>query len=267
MSNLLSNLRAQRENTIERLTILLLAEERFVAAWLFGSLGRGEEDDLSDIDVWIVVRDEDCESVVADRQNFVAQIGEPVIRLEARQNAPPYGGYLLAQYAHEEGLQQVDWYWQPQSYAKIPSNVRLLFDRANLPHSGLPPLVYQSEPDTAEYRLREAQNNATFFWSMASITAKYIARRDLWHALGMISMLRGTLRNILRHLNAPPLSVLEMPPANTPETQLTRLRDMAEGVLSLHPVLEAQGGEPPSAVVPYVFAYFDLIEKLLKENA
>ncbi len=102
---------------------------------------------------------------------------------------------------------------------------------------------------------------------MAPITAKYTARRNLWHALGMISMLRGTLGNIRRDLNAPPLSVLEEPPANTPETQLALLREMAEGVLTLHPALEAQGGEPPSAVVPHVLTYFDLIEKLLKENA
>ncbi len=133
MSSLLSNLRAQRENTIERLTALLLTDERCVAAWLFGSIGRGDGDDLSDIDVWIVVRDADCESVVADRRSFVTQIGEPILTLEAPQNAPPYGGYLLAQYADEAGLQQIDWYWQPQWSAKIPSKVRLLFDRANLP--------------------------------------------------------------------------------------------------------------------------------------
>lgn len=266
-SQLLSKLRAQRDATLERLAAVLMADERCVAAWLFGSIGRGEEDALSDIDVWIAVRDSDCAEVVADRRSFVAQIGEPIHILEAPQNAPSGGGYLLAFYAGEAGLQHIDWYWQPQSSAKIPQNVRLLFDRADLPHSGLPPLVMEKEADSAEYRLREAQNRVIFFWSMAPIAAKCIARRKLWKALEMLSMLRGTLESVARFLNAAPPAILQASPPDAPEAQLALLQEMAHSVLNLHEALEAQGGESPAAVAPSVFEYFSLVEKLLKETA
>ncbi len=260
-NNPLTNLRTQREQTLEAVTHLLQNDERCVAAWLFGSVGRGTDDELSDLDIWIVVRDADCPAIVAERRAFVSQIAPPIHIQEAPQNAPKNGGFLLTLYAGEAGLQHIDWYWQPQSSAQIPEQVRLLFDRANLPYSGLPPLIYSSP--APQNSVEEAEKSITFFWSMAPIAAKYIARRNLWQVLSMLMMLRGTLGSIGTHLQIESLTALDSPPADTPEGLLALLRQMAESVQNTHPVLEAQGGTPPQEIVPHVLAYFDLVEAFL----
>lgn len=46
-----------RDVLFSRLLTFLQADERFVAAWLTGSFGRGVEDNLSDFDLRIVVAD------------------------------------------------------------------------------------------------------------------------------------------------------------------------------------------------------------------
>ena len=46
-----------RDALIERLTLGLAADDRIAAAWLGGSLGRGDGDDWSDIDLWLAIED------------------------------------------------------------------------------------------------------------------------------------------------------------------------------------------------------------------
>lgn len=53
-------------------------DPRVVAAWLEGSIARGEDDDFSDIDLWIAVKDHRFHSFIAEREAFAAKIG-PVV--------------------------------------------------------------------------------------------------------------------------------------------------------------------------------------------
>ena len=99
----------ERDELLKRALKMLESDSRVATAWLFGSLGRGNGDDLSDIDLFVVVKDEFCKEIIADRQDIVAQIGEPVLLLEAPQNAPPSGSYLMALYSGEEGPQHGAW--------------------------------------------------------------------------------------------------------------------------------------------------------------
>lgn len=63
---------------IQRIRALLQDDPRVVSAWLEGAIARGEEDDFSDIDLWIAVRDDAVEHFVAQRELFAAQAG-PVL--------------------------------------------------------------------------------------------------------------------------------------------------------------------------------------------
>lgn len=63
---------------IQRIRALLQDDPRVVAAWLEGAIARGEEDDFSDIDLWIAVRDDAVEQFVAQREQCAAQVG-PVL--------------------------------------------------------------------------------------------------------------------------------------------------------------------------------------------
>src|SRR5437868_5689604 len=112
VAGLLVTRRAERAALLQRAIALLKADERVCAAWLFGSLGRGDADDLSDLDLWVVVEDEHIEEIVAARRDYVARLAEPLLMEEAPQNAPAGGGYLLALYGGDGGPHQVDWYWQ-----------------------------------------------------------------------------------------------------------------------------------------------------------
>jgi len=64
--------RDERAALLQRAMTLLQEDERVVAAWLIGSEGRGETDELSDIDLWVVVADEHIDVVKARRREIVA---------------------------------------------------------------------------------------------------------------------------------------------------------------------------------------------------
>ena len=66
------------------------------AARLFGSLGRGDGDALRDIDLWIVVDDDHIHRIISQPPEYSSQIGVPIFFLEAPQNAPEGGAYLMA---------------------------------------------------------------------------------------------------------------------------------------------------------------------------
>jgi predicted nucleotidyltransferase len=260
---LLTAFAEQRARTIHKLAHALRSDKRVVAAWLFGSLGRREEDALSDIDIWIVVKDAHCAEMVADRNEFVTCIGTPIHRQESPQNAPPNGGYLLTLYDSEVGLQHIDWYWEPASQAQIPKDVRLLFDRAELPSS----LLYsRPSPPPTENPTEEAEKSITFFWAMVPITAKYIARRHLWSAISMIQMLRGTLVQIAEHTGADLKTALNANPQGEPIPLLNLLRELAHAVEKVHPLAREQGITVNTEVPLHIYRYLDQIETLLLET-
>jgi predicted nucleotidyltransferase len=124
---------SEHEALLQQVHRVLQADQRIVAAWLFGSDGRRTSDALSDLDVWVIVKDEFIETISAERQSYTAQLDRPVLLLESPQNAPAGGAYLLALYPGKVGVHQVDWYWQRQADASLPRQAALLFDRGGVP--------------------------------------------------------------------------------------------------------------------------------------
>src|SRR5512133_3986362 len=129
---------------------LLLDDPRIVAAWLHGSIGRGTQDEWSDLDLWIVVANEQMERVRAERHVFASGVGKVLLTVEAPQNAPQGGAYLLAMYPGSYAPHILDCSWQPQSSAVRSTDTQLLFERASVP------LSRPSSPGTAEVTLERA---------------------------------------------------------------------------------------------------------------
>lgn len=256
----------EREALLQQVVHLLKQDGRIVAAWLIGSLGRAEEDGLSDLDLWVVVADEYSRFVNAGRRDFVTHLAPPLLILEAPQNAPEHGAYLLTLYPGQAGPHQIDWYWQPLSEASLPENAHLLFDHAGIPSSGLQPLQTAPDPQTPTERAAAASERTNFFWAMIPIAAKKAARRQTWEALGMIGMIRGTLKEVKRLIGAEgdETSSLNLPPPVQPAEQMQFLRQMAREMEALTPPLLALGGTVPAEAVPQVQALFDLAESMLK---
>lgn len=258
--------RAEREALLARVVAVLTADSRVCAAWLIGSLGRGDADDLSDIDVWVIVADEYADSVKVAQQEYVTQIGLPLQIEEAPQNAPPNGAYLCAIYPGQTGAHVIDWYWQPRTGAQLPANCRVLFDRA-----GIPPSPPEKALSAAEHG-SAATDNTHFFWGMVNIAAKTIARRQPWSALGHITTIRFLLDEVRWHVGKrstrPDYKLIkthtDLPPV-LPLDQLAVVRYLAYEMEGLHPAIAALGGHVPDAVIAPTFAFLDHVEGMLKD--
>jgi Nucleotidyltransferase domain len=244
--------RAERDALLGRLARFLQEDDGVAAAWLAGSLGRGDADDLSDLDVWVVVQDEAIGAIRSDPCAWTARLAPPLLALPAPQNAPAGGAYLLALYEGTTGPHQVDWYWEPVSLAMLPEGVRLLFDRVGLPRSDLRPFEPAPAPQSAAEREAAAAGRLTFFWAMLPIAAKKIARHQPWEAVGMLAMLRNALREAgeLMAIDPTDEGLLDLPPPGDPSAQWEMLLRLGrEGSVRLS-TLAAQGIQVPALVVP-----------------
>ena len=173
---------SERNKLVENLTRQLVEDERVVAAWLHGSIGRGKFDVWSDIDVWIVVKDEAFNVLIEDRYEEVTRIGDVVLTEEAPQNSPAGGTYLMAGYDSPTGIHLIDWYWQPLSLARRPGDVFILVEKGCLDQGEAqfapPHVAWHPSPDD------DAANSAALAWAMIAIQAKYIARNPTEKGLG-----------------------------------------------------------------------------------
>jgi predicted nucleotidyltransferase len=254
---------AERGQLVARASELLMADPQVSAAWLFGSLGRGDEDELSDIDLFVIVRDADHPAFVAERYALMAHLGEPLLILEAPQNWPPGGVYNMALYAATEGPLQVDWYWVRQSVGAIPSETRLLFDRANLPRLTTPTQFdYAPVPDRPPEEI--ATQDVNLFWVMLLIAAKYLARLPNEQVIPPpVDALRRTAE--FAGVARDGLPTIEPTPTD-PLARLAALRTLAQQMEEMMPAVIAHGGRVPIQIVPAAQRYLDLIEAILRPN-
>lgn len=195
-------------------------------------MGRNTHDDWSDLDLWIVVADEHMDALGDERFQFIAQLVDPLFTVEAPQNAPAGGAYLLALYPGTQGPLMLDCSWQPRSSAQRPANTRLLFDRVSIP------IVEPVTKTPGENSYERARHQTAFFWMMATVAGKYIARRRAWDAISTLSFLWAVTAEIawlVGERTASP-SYSDTPPftlPTSPQEQLTALRDLTISVESL----------------------------------
>jgi predicted nucleotidyltransferase len=279
----------EREALLQRILQILRQDERVTAVWLFGSLGRiGKErrdaatgvvlaDDLSDLDLWVVVADEHLETINKQRRPYVAQVAEPLLVVEASRNAPAGGAYLMAVYAGEEaGPYIVDWYWQPASAAAVATDprfleARLLFERAGYlepgPSASPPAAVRKQDHEPplteAQRRAEEARNLTSVFWAMLLVSAKYAVRQGSDEEMVLHDMLRGLLHETREFAGSTRVEVDCPPPPTPPVDKLHLLRCMAAEMETLMPQIVAQGGEVPWAIVGPAHRYLDLAQVLV----
>jgi hypothetical protein len=252
--------RSERDVLLQRAQSLLTDDLRIDAAWLFGSLGRGDADALSDIDLFLVVEDIYTEEVIAARHaQHIARLGTPLLILEAPQNAPPQGAYNMALYRGVSGPHQVDWYWQPRSAARIPQQTRLLLDRVGLPRQDSPPhFDYQPAPE--RNRLEVISQAVNFFWVMLLITAKYIARSPQEEKMGLLKSALAPLREVREFVGLPAaLALTDDTTFPSPAAKLGCLRELATEMDSLLPQVVARGGHVPEEIISSAYCYLNLI--------
>jgi hypothetical protein len=140
------------------------------ALWLVGSLGRGDGDQWSDVDLLVIGGE--------------LPLHEALLTLEVPHNGPAAGRYVGAMYALGSLPLWVDWYLWPADLA-IPRDARLLAGRGQpsqytlfelLDHHGRGPNTTPTAP-------------STFTLAMLPLAAKFIARGNISAATSMATML------------------------------------------------------------------------------
>lgn len=98
----------ERDALLARMYDVLAADHRVRASWIEGSVGRGEDDGFSDLDVGVVIADHDVPLLAgppdrpmtytaltsSPRARFAAAVTEPLLVMEAPHNAPQGGAFL-----------------------------------------------------------------------------------------------------------------------------------------------------------------------------
>jgi predicted nucleotidyltransferase len=186
-----------RKAWLEQATATLAADERVEAALLYGSFGRGNVDEWSDIDLIVFSEDQHVSAMVEGRLQFGDQFGSPLYVLDSTWNAPLDGAQVNVLYRLESGLPlYVDFNIWPLGMAGKPADTQLLFEKS----LGLLPAVpsdfkewatYKRQPriapeDLDEQTLRHAR------FGMIPIAIKFCVRQE-----------RERLVNLLNGIGAP----------------------------------------------------------------
>lgn len=258
----------ERDALLERSVEMLQADDAVTAAWLFGSLGRGNGDSLSDLDLWVGIKDNHVPQLGQARRRFAGRVGEPLLWVEAPQNAPAGGAYLMAVYPGAvAGPYQVDWYWQPESAALRPADTRLLFDRITgpgttpvEPHGALS--AGTAEDPAAPCGAEEARNRVSLFWAMLLISARYVTRQRNDEPLFVHAMLRDLLREAAAGAGAavPGIAAPDLPSPERANEKLAVLRALAGAMEELMPMFASAGAEVPAGVIQPARRYLDAVQ-------
>ena len=235
--------RQSREALITQITHELSGDERFVAAWLTGSYARNDADDVSDLDIRVVVGKSYSEILCArqaqvshttteERFELFSKFGKPALIHENNNNAPKDGTFTFVLYSGSALM--VDWVLMPQLNVERPYQSILLFDKGNVPVS------VQPIPEDLEESKKTVAEVWAFFWMMTAVTIKYIVRNDLVFVQEWLEHLHGMVREIERRIERVPWEIAYMRGSAsslqpTREKQIESLRKLCERMQELKP--------------------------------
>jgi predicted nucleotidyltransferase len=163
------------------------ADDRFVGVLLGGSLAAGRADSFSDIDLYLFVRDDDFESVFAEREAIAHSIG-PVLVRYLGDHMPGGQHQLIVWY---EGPLHVDlmfrklseatpqWKWKAALILKDSGNAMTALKR----ESDLLP--------SPEFAWEQLDTLNQKFWRWVAYTFGKILRGELWEALDNLAWIRN----------------------------------------------------------------------------
>lgn len=258
--------RADRDQLLSSLIQKLEGDDRVRAAWLAGSLGRGNADDLSDIDLWLAVSDGLMAEVIADPAAWVRLRCDASLALSIPRNAVTGGAYAFSLVRYPYGLQQVDWYWAPVTSTERPKGTMILFERDLVPDAKEP-----SALDDLEWR------DLKVLWcqeslGMAHIATKGIQRGNPWVAtrhLQLVADCVGNARWIQEHRHEAahddPKDVVL--PGVVPTTVSDQIRFLLDLLAQLDPVLRSLADRDRAELVRTRSAIRDAINRILFSEA
>ncbi len=255
---------ANRDALLQHILAILSTDERFVAAWLTGSLARGEGDDLSDLDLSVVVADTyadrlcSCSSVAVtentspDRMALYEQFGQPLILREDRSWLGK--GACFNHVSYRETAVVVDWAFLPQAKAQRPMPSLVLFDKVGIPVA--PP------SESLEERRAFASRDVGFFWLMTTVTLKYLLRRGTIAFYGFISALYWAIQDVKKRIIGESWQYrrVDYPLVGTMQEQVALVRQFCQEMLALMPEVARLGGSIPEDPMSVIEVWLSMAE-------
>ena len=252
--------RDTRNELLYQIASVLQQDQRIVAAWLTGGIGRGRYDSVSDIKLTVVPTSEAATSLCAheshemtDRYTLISQFGHPaILHLTLLAN----GTTTTVFYA--ETAIGVAWTFTPQTEAKRPYDSQLLFQKIDIPQEPIP------IPETIPQRIQQASHQVSYFWVTAAVSVKYIIRRDTLQFNQWLGTLIRTVQDVERLVTGSmwvyrpePLITLKL---NT-ITQVRALRQICYTMLYFMPEVTRLGGQVPADPMSVIEARLALIDE------
>jgi hypothetical protein len=140
-----------------------------IAFHVAGSLGRGEGDVWSDIDVWVTFPDEVIGGVIADRWALYGEVGEILIAHETAHNRTVGGIYSLVIYQTPVGPMIVDWSLMPRASSRVDEPTMVVFEDE-------PILAGERLMDHDAVHVASREDSITWLICMLHVAIKKVAR-------------------------------------------------------------------------------------------
>ncbi|MGE5224540.1 MAG: hypothetical protein ACM3PY_19065, partial [Omnitrophica WOR_2 bacterium] len=159
----------------------------------------------------------------------------------------------------------VDWYWQPQSLAYTPPQVRLIFDRAGLSKKDQP-IQFPGRPAAAEITERP-DHFVSYFWMMHMISAKHAFRSPWSEQMEFLPQLTQSMVQAQKYLDQEEIPLLRNPPfSRSPGEKLLLLNQFAGEMRKIMAVLSERGEDVPVIVTPGIDRYLNLVDLALEDK-
>lgn len=176
---------------LDRFVAACQADERIVAATLYGSYARGAADEHSDLDLGVITTDGAYEAFVAGREVFIRQLGEPSFLED-------FGSTVTVLFILTDGTECELSIGRESSFNHIHGEeYRVLLDKKNILSGATFP---RQRPEPAE-QVEKLGRLIYGFWHDLSHFTTAMARGQLWWAYGQLELLRRMVVDLayLRH--------------------------------------------------------------------
>jgi predicted nucleotidyltransferase len=186
-----SKLDPNHQAVLDKFVQACQADERIVAALLVGSYVKDKADKYSDMDLYLITRDEAYDDFVSKRESFVRLLGEPLFMEDF--DLPgivflifPNGSEVEISYARESQASNI-----------FSEPFKVLLDKKNIT-AGVVSREREADQDGQREKLRRL---IYWFWHELSHFITAIGRGHLWWAHGQLSALRLYCMNLARLRN------------------------------------------------------------------
>lgn len=176
------------QEIINRFTAACQADERVVAASLYGSNVRGAADAYSDLDLALITTDQAYEGFLAGREAFVRLLGEPLFMEDFDS---PETLFLM----FSDGTDTELSFGRESKFNHIQRGpYRVLVDKKNI----LAGAVFPEEEPTQAGQIEKLRRLVYWFWHDLAHFITAMGRGQLWWAYGQLEVLRLMCVNLAR---------------------------------------------------------------------